>query len=138
MSELSGHCLCGEVTYTCSAEPMLVVNCHCTHCQHQSGAAFSTNLVVPRDAIEVKGDSLSEYVTTSTDEGKPTRRLFCGNCGSPIASLAEYMPDLAFIKAGTLDDTSIVKPGMDAWISSAQDWVDLEGTDRTQLERGSP
>jgi hypothetical protein len=136
MSELSGHCLCGGVTYTCSAEPMMVVNCHCTHCQRQSGAAFSTNVVVPRDALEVSGDSLSEYATTSTDEGKPTRRLFCSNCGSPIASLAEYLPDVAFIKAGTLDDTSPVKPGMDAWVSSAQSWVDLEGTDRTQLERG--
>jgi hypothetical protein len=138
MSELTGHCLCGNVTYTVSAEPMMVANCHCTHCQRQSGAAFSTNLVVPRDALEVKGDTLSEYVTTSEDEGKPTRRLFCGNCGSPIASLAEYMPELAFIKSGTLDDTTVVKPGIDAWVSSAMSWVDLEGTDRQQLERGRP
>ena len=136
MSGFTGHCLCGGVSYESSADPLMMVNCHCTHCQRQSGAAFSTNVVVPRDALEVKGDTLSEYVTTSTDEGKPTRRLFCGNCGSPIASLAEYLPDIAFVKSGTLDDTSVVKPAMDAWTSSAQSWVDLESTDRRQLERG--
>jgi hypothetical protein len=138
MSGLSGHCLCGQVTYTVSADPLMMVNCHCTHCQRQSGAAFSTNVVVPRDALEVKGETLSEYVTTAEDEGKPTRRLFCSNCGSPVASLAEYLPEIAFVKSGTLDDTSVVKPGMDAWTSSAMSWVDFAHADRQQLERGRP
>ena len=40
------------------------------------------------------------------DSGKPVHRRFCPECGSPIISEVEVMPGLAFIKAGTLDDTT--------------------------------
>jgi hypothetical protein len=32
-------------------------------------------------------------------------------------------PQLDWLKAGTLDDTSWVKPGVNIWCSSAQAWV---------------
>ena len=114
----------------------MVANCHCTHCQRQSGAAFSTNVVFPREAFDVSGESLREYETTGTDNGAPVRRLFCSECGSPIASLASYLPDVALVKIGTLDDSSGLEPSMDAWTSSALPWVDLDETGRTQLDRG--
>jgi hypothetical protein len=42
---LTGRCLCGSVTYRLTGEPMATVVCHCNHCQRQSGAAFSVNLI---------------------------------------------------------------------------------------------
>jgi hypothetical protein len=45
------------------------------------------------------------------------------------------MPDLAFIKAGTLEDTSWLQPTLEVWARSAQPWVPaLPGAQR--LERG--
>jgi hypothetical protein len=32
-------------------------------------------------------------------------------------------PELAFIKAGTLDDCSWIEPGVEAWTRSAQPWA---------------
>ncbi len=37
------------------------------------------------------------------------------------------MPDVVMIPAGTLDDTSWVKPTMQIYCASAQPWVKLEG-----------
>ena len=37
------------------------------------------------------------------------------------------MPDVIMIPAGTLDDTSWVKPAMQIYCDSAQPWVKLEG-----------
>ena len=44
---IEGGCLCGSIRYTCDAEPALTANCHCKHCQRQSGSAFSTIIGVP-------------------------------------------------------------------------------------------
>ena len=44
-------------------------------------------------------------------------------------------PELAFIKAGSLDDASWVEPAVEAWTSSAQPWSPrFEGA--AQMDRG--
>ena len=65
------------------------------------------------------------------------RRQFCGKCGSPIVSHLEAMPDLAFIKAGTLENTSWLNPTMEVWCETAQPWIDIDGT-RQHAERNPP
>lgn len=53
-------------------------------------------------------------------------------------SLPEMTPDLAFIKAGTLDDRSWLVPEMEAWCDSAQPWVQHESEARGCFGRGVP
>lgn len=136
MGKLDGSCLCGNVTYTCEAEPAGVAVCHCTTCQKQTGTSFSIIVAVPRDALRLEGDSVASH-TTVGDSGQPAERRFCGACGSPIATLSEGLPELALIKAGTLDDTSWLEPQMHVFTDSAQPWVSLEG-DAAKLPRGVP
>jgi hypothetical protein len=137
MAKLDGRCLCGEISYTCDAEPMATAICHCTECQRQSGGTYSLVVVVPRDALNVEGE-LASFPTMGTDSGKETLRKFCRNCGSPIVSLGEATPELAFIKAGTLDDTSWLEPQMQVWCDSAQPWVPLDSHPGARLPRGVP
>jgi hypothetical protein len=132
---ITGRCLCGAVSYRVDAEPVVQAVCHCTDCQRQTGNPFSVIVGVPRAAFEVEGDTLAAYATTGTDHGGETRRSFCSACGSPVFSIAAVMPDVAFIKAGSLDDASWLKPAAEAWTTSAQPWAPrFEGT--VQLERG--
>jgi hypothetical protein len=136
MGKLDGHCLCGQVTYTVAGEdpePIMTAICHCTECQRQTGTGYSIVVAVDRDEFEVKGDSLAEFQTVGTDHRLPVARKFCSNCGSPIVSLLELMPDFAFIKAGTLDDASWLEPECEAWCESAQPWV---GIDQSREDRG--
>jgi len=132
---LTGRCLCGGVTYSADAEPVVQAVCHCTDCQRQTGNPFSVVIAVPRAAFEVKGSTLSSFATIGEDHGGETERYFCSNCGSPIFSSAGVAPELTFIKAGSLDDASWLEPAAEAWTSSAQPWSPrFEGT--MQLERG--
>jgi hypothetical protein len=132
---ITGRCLCGGVTYSVDAEPVVQAVCHCTDCQRQTGNPFSVIVGVPRAALHVEGDSIASYSTIGTDHGGETERSFCSTCGSPVFSLAAVMPEVAFIKAGSLDDASWLKPVAEAWTTSAQPWAPrFEGT--MQLERG--
>lgn len=136
MAKLDGRCLCGNVTYSCDAEPLATAICHCTECQRQSGAAFSIVVAVTRDTLQIDGDSLASFTTVGTDSKQEVARQFCRECGSPIVSLPDALPEMAFIKAGTLDDRSWLEPQMQVWCDSAQPWVPLDSHAGTKLPRG--
>jgi hypothetical protein len=105
---MTGGCLCGRVRYSAEAEPLLTLICHCTHCQKQSGAAFSVNVVVPRAALSIEGEP--KTFEDRGASGRPVHRRFCPDCGSPVVSELDARPGVAFIKAGTLDDTGWLRP----------------------------
>lgn len=124
----SGGCLCGGVRYEFTADPAMTAVCHCTHCQKTSGSAFSVVLGVASDSVVVtKSDTLATYKDTGTS-GKPVLRKFCSACGAPVISDAAAFPGILFIKAGTLDDTSAISPGLHIWTDSAQSWVSIDET----------
>lgn len=123
MSKVSGRCLCGGVTYSSDDEPLAQMLCHCTNCQRQTGTAFSVVIAVPTASFHVEGDTLSSFETPSDEHEQPTTRHFCSGCGSPIYSSVEEMPDMLFVKAGTLDDASWLEPTMEIWTRSTLPWA---------------
>jgi hypothetical protein len=132
---ITGRCLCGGVTYMADAEPVIQAVCHCTDCQRQTGNPFSVIVAVPRDSLQVEGDTLASFATIGEDHGGETQRNFCSNCGSPVFSVAAVMPEMVFLKAGSLDDASWLEPAVEAWTSSAQPWSPRFES-AMQLERG--
>ncbi len=122
MSEITGGCLCGAVRYACAAPAVMTALCHCTHCQKQSGSAFSVNVGIPKGSLQFTAGKTTSYEDKGTS-GLPVHRHFCAQCGSPIFSDVEATPQLDWLKAGTLDDTSWVKPSANIWCASAQGWV---------------
>ena len=132
---ITGRCLCGGVTYSADAEPAAQAACHCADCQRQTGNPFSVIVGVPRAAFNVEGDTLASFSTTGADHGEETQRSFCSACGSPIVSFSAAAPQLAFIKAGSLDDASWLEPAVEVWTSSAQPWSP-HFEHAAQLERG--
>lgn len=119
----TGGCLCGKVRYSFEGDPLLCVTCHCKNCQRQAGSALSVIIGVPETSVACEGE-----VTTYNDigdSGATVLRQFCGTCGSPVFTRVETPPGMMFIKAGTLDDTSILKPAFHCYTKSKQDWVDL-------------
>ena len=121
---LTGHCLCGNVTYTVDADPVVQAVCHCTNCQRQTSSPFSVVVGVPRAALEVEGDTLATFTTVAEADDTETIRHFCSNCGSPLFSLTTGgMAELAWLKAGSLDDSSWIEPSVEVWTRSAQPWT---------------
>lgn len=123
----TGHCLCGDISYEFSGDPIATVVCHCEHCQRQSGGAFSLNLIAMADQLAVTGDIKTYEDRGQNGDAVYVRRRFCGTCGSPIVSEMAEPAGLIAVKAGTLDDHSWVQPQAEAWCVDKQSWVDLPG-----------
>lgn len=125
MADHSGGCLCGAVRYGFDGDPVMQAVCHCKSCQRQSGSGWSMLIAVPKAALAIEGE-----VNTFVDHGETggeVRRQCCPTCGPPLFSLVPGQPDLVFVKAGTLDDTTGFAPQRQFWTDSKQDWVDIPG-----------
>jgi hypothetical protein len=125
MSTITGGCLCGKIRYSANAEPAFVGLCHCHDCQKFTGSAFAAVIGLPKSAVTVTG-ALKGF-TKQGDSGKPINRMFCPECGGSVMDEAEAAPGMVMIQAGTLDDTSWVKPTSQIYCASAQSWVLLGG-----------
>jgi hypothetical protein len=102
---------------------MAMLNCHCADCQKSSGAPFASGIVVRVADTEVSGQP-STYAVKG-DSGGATTRSFCTQCGTPLFTRGEIVPDLMSIRFACLDDQTQFKPMVDIWTSSAQSWVTL-------------
>ncbi|KAL1858298.1 hypothetical protein VTK73DRAFT_7843 [Phialemonium thermophilum] len=116
---LSGHCLCKSVTYKADVDkPLLVGYDHCDDCQRQSGSTYSLVVVVPKDKVTIEGP-LKKWGAPGSS-GKTVWRLFCSECGSPIAHDPDAAPEIIALKGGTLD-TELKKkltPDTEIWTVS--------------------
>ena len=117
----SGGCACGAVRYTCSREPVIMLNCHCRDCQRASGGPFSSLLAVPKETLQVTTGE-AKYHTVTADSGNTISRGFCATCGSPLFISLGGRPDIVSIRAASLDDPSWFRPTMDIFTASAQPW----------------
>jgi len=123
MARITGGCLCGAVKYSIDAEAVRTIVCHCTTCQRHVGSAFATLMAFPAGSIAVTG-TLKTYTEAGGQSGDPFHRRFCPDCGTPII-LEREGAARTLIAAGTLDDTSNVKPSVNLFCASAQSWVPI-------------
>jgi len=123
----TGGCACGAIRYECTAEPVLMLHCHCRDCQRSSGGPFSSFVVVPKEAFQLSQGTLRSHASPS-EMGGETHRGFCPDCGSPIESRPDTIPHLIAIRTASLDDPSWFKPQLDAWTCDAQAWEAMDPT----------
>jgi hypothetical protein len=119
--EITGGCLCGAVRYRATAAPIATRVCWCRLCQKIGAGSGTVNVCFARDAVTVTGD-LRDYSSVA-DSGNRMHRRFCPQCGTPMFSEADARPHLIFIRAGTLDDPEVAKPGQIIWTSQAPSWA---------------
>ena len=71
MTDRSGRCLCGQVTFRIGAEPVISRICWCRDCQHLAGNG-TVNAIFPSDAIQVSGDTAA-YTSAADRPATATR-----------------------------------------------------------------
>jgi hypothetical protein len=118
--KLSGGCACGNFRYEFNGELAMAVHCHCRDCQKSSGTGSAAVFATNRTSYTFTGEA-SSYKFTG-DSGKIVERFFCPNCGSPLFSYAEVLPDLIFARIASLDEPSQIKPSMHIYCDSSQAW----------------
>ena len=131
---LEGGCNCGAIRYHSDQPGVAQAVCHCKNCQRQAGSAFSVLVVARASGFHVEGEP--KVYHDKGDSGAAVDRNFCGNCGSPIFTSLPHNPKMVFIKAGTLDDTSILDPKAHVWCDSAWPWTPFPA-DAVKIARNS-
>lgn len=71
--------------------------------------------VVPKDKLTINGP-VKKYEGKGSS-GKSVWRLFCSECGSPIAHDPDAAPEIIALKGGTLDSDikKTLKPDTEIW-----------------------
>jgi hypothetical protein len=115
-----GQCVCGQAEYRVTEAPLTIYACHCTDCQKRSGSAFGISMWVHRTALEItKGEAT--LVTAPAPDGRPRNYRICGRCATRLWGESKNR-DIFIVRAGTLTDTSWLRPVAHLWTRSAQRW----------------
>ena len=121
MKTITGGCLCKQVRFEITADPIAMRLCWCRDCQYLASGNATVNVVFPSNALKVEGE-LRDY-QSQADSGNRMHRRFCPTCGTPVFSAAESRPHLVIVRNGALDDTELTNPGATIWTASAPEWA---------------
>jgi hypothetical protein len=130
----TGGCQCGKIRYEIVEQPTLVYTCHCTDCQRITSSAFSTGVALPEEAFRLTAGE-PRAIQRIPDSGRLNTRFVCPDCASWVYS--QPRGGVTRVRAGTLDDTSWLKPTRHIWTSSKQPWVTFAEGDEI-FERQPP
>ena len=99
-----GGCLCGEIRFRTTAEPVRITVCHCTFCQRLTGSAYLVEPIFRREHVSFRGKMPNTYQNRSDGSGKRVIVNFCGRCGTTVCLDLERFPDIVGLCSGTFDD----------------------------------
>lgn len=121
--KIDGSCHCGELRYRAQVDPAQAMVCHCTDCQILSGSAFRSLVLSLPDAFEMTAGTPRIYEKTAAS-GNAREQAFCGNCGSPLYSVATGdAPRIYAVRLGTVTQRDQLAPNRAIWCGSAQSWI---------------
>lgn len=115
---MRGKCLCGSVEFEVLDPPRGLLQCHCSLCRKQSGAASNAAFIVLSDQLlwHAGQHLISSYV-------KPSgfRSDFCSRCGSPVPNPLRST-SYVWVPAGLLEEPSSFAITMHLFIGSKASW----------------
>jgi hypothetical protein len=132
MPPIHGSCLCGGVEFEIAGPLMAPLNCHCSLCRKQHGAAFRSRVrVLAKDFRWLKGEHLVKFYESS----RGYQRGFCSECGSPIINRngpnwkppAEFPHNAALqygVALALLDDPPL-RPALHCFVASKAPWFEI-------------
>jgi len=127
------ECSCGQLSATCSGEPVRVSICHCLACKRRSGSAFSWNARWPRADVTIEGRA-AEFARIG-DEGGRSVNSFCPDCGTTVFYVSDAQPEVIAIPAGGFADPLFPAPRFSVYDPSRRcDWVDVRAPKLERLD----
>jgi hypothetical protein len=121
--KLTGGCSCGQVRYELLDKPMRVHCCHCNDCQRHTGSAFVLNAIIESSAIKM---------LCGKPEAVPVRRASgphdiyrCPKCKVALWSVYGGRSQIRFVRVGTLDHPSAIRPDIHIYTETKVPWLKL-------------
>jgi hypothetical protein len=122
-NKLLGGCSCGHVRYQLLAAPIRVHCCHCTDCQRHTGSAFVLNALIESSAIKILRGTLE--VVPVPRAYAPHDIYRCRKCKVALWSDYGRRPQIRFVRVGTLDRPSALRPDIHIYTRTKAPWVRL-------------
>ncbi|HEY6642153.1 GFA family protein [Povalibacter sp.] len=116
---IRGGCLCHGVRYEYSGSIAEISLCHCSMCRKAQGSAYAavSPIDAPRFKIIQGQELLKEFRAVPYKA-----RVFCSNCGSPIYSARDDLPDVVRLRLGTVDTRFRCNNVYHIFVDSKADW----------------
>ena len=123
MTFRKGRCLCGAVRYEYEGPENWVGHCHCESCRRNTSSPYTTYMGVPLGAYRFTGVEPAVY-----NSSPGVRRLFCRDCGAPVAYDADIFPDEIHFYLSALEDSTGIEPKFHVFSGEKVPWVELGDT----------
>jgi hypothetical protein len=123
MSHHRGHCRCEGVVVLVSSEPEVSVYCHCDDCRRSAGAPLIAAIGINKATINWERDDTLARWTNGT-----CTRLFCRECGTPIAQEHESAPSRTYFNTAFMDEPELFPPNAHSYALEQLPWLELTDT----------
>ena len=133
-ADLTGHCLCGGVTFSFSDENLKPADaCHCSQCRRWSGFLWGS-VNAPFEAVQFSSDKTLKWYRASDH----ARRGFCGDCGASLfwhgENLDGHKARIA-IALGALDEPHDIKIEEHIFVADKGGYYDIaDGLPQKEME----
>ncbi len=117
---IPGSCGCGAVRFELSEPPWIAGYCHCTRCQHRTGAAASANGGI--EARTLRFLSGEELLAVWRPTGGGNDKLFCRICSSQLFARSPGNRDQMAVRLGALEGDPGVRPSYHQFVDYAAAW----------------
>lgn len=118
---LKGHCHCGAVRWVSDGPVAWSSYCHCSDCRRICGSPVTAFFGVPHGSVRWLGQPPRIY---QSSEG--VERLFCGDCGTPVAYRNARDADNIHLHIATLEDPEQVAPEFHEFHSERLSWLSIQ------------
>jgi hypothetical protein len=132
----TGGCLCGRVRFELTEPAMRAGYCHCTRCQHRTGAAASPQARIDGRTLRLLqgGDLVKSW---RHPEGG-FEKCFCGECGAHLFSRNPDHPEEMSVRLGAFDGDPGVRPIWRAFVAYAAPWEAIPDDGLERFQEGIP
>jgi hypothetical protein len=118
------ECSCGQLSATCSGEPVRISVCHCLDCKRRTGSAFSYNVRFAEEGVSFQGQAAQ--FTRIGELGGRIIYSFCPNCGATVHYRIDTQPGVIAIPVGAFADPSFPPPFQSFYHGSRRcGWVEI-------------
>ncbi|MFW1677287.1 GFA family protein [Pontibacter sp. JAM-7] len=129
MSQITGSCLCGQVSFTIQPPYLVFQNCFCSRCRKSSGSAHCSGIIMPPGQFKwLTGEAqVGRY---EIPEAEHYATGFCQRCGSNMPWLTQCGSAMV-VPAGSLDSSPQALPEQNIFWDNHADWYRLPDTLKT-------
>ncbi len=112
-----GGCLCGDIRYRITGEPLVTTYCHCRTCRLACGAPAVAWVVVRHDDFTIERGAPLAFRSSPAVE-----RTFCGRCGTSLTYREDGSASID-IHTATLDAPDAFPPTREIWLDHKLAWM---------------